>query len=216
VHSSHRRTVRAVRSVVVAILTTVAAVSFTPNSVAADDYGYSNLDGNGPVPVPDSQDHWFCFASVPEAAHRTIIRGSMSFLDDSTNMYDVESSSCGASTDVWFRTQALASGALGLTTCQSWTYWSVCDRYNVYLEKDAFISVGAACDSSADVIEFNYVHTVRHEIGHTAGLHHVAPYKSVCTGIAGSDAMSSDWVNTNWLFVTYSQHHVNHVNCVCD
>lgn len=140
----------------------------------------------------------------------------MSFLDDATNVYDVESSTCGSSTDIWFYTTTLPTYTLGATSCQSWAFWSVCDRFNVYLENGQFISVGGACGSSSNEIDFNYVHTVRHEIGHTVGLQHDQPLGSLCNSIRGTDAMTSDWVDTDFQWVTYSPHHIAHVNCVCD
>jgi hypothetical protein len=203
---------------VLAALLIVGTCSVThAGQVSADDYGYSNDDGQGPVPLHDSDDHWYCFDSSVSATWREQYRQSMSYLDATTDLYATAAATCGASTDVAFLHVDFSTYALqGMTSCQSWAYWGVCDRNNVYIDPGNTLILTADCGAGADVFTINHIRVTRHELGHTAGLHHTPAVGTLCGTPFGTDAMTSDFtVKLSLGWTAYTQHHRDHIDCVC-
>ncbi|RIK07068.1 MAG: hypothetical protein DCC48_04550, partial [Acidobacteria bacterium] len=64
---------------------------------AEDDYG---VQPGGPGYMPESSDHWYCFAYVVSGS-RQRYHDAMAYLDYGTVMSDHYSSTCASSTDVW-------------------------------------------------------------------------------------------------------------------
>lgn len=204
------------RRLVLAVLAALALVtSISAGTAAADPYGSPN-----PGLYPDSKDHWFCFdASVP-ASERPRISASMSYLDDRTNMYDVYTASCGTSTDVvWvYGSPIIVDGYsyYGYTTCAVWVYepWGVCDQFWVLVDQPLHFARTVACGSSGTVYDLNLITTIRHELGHTAGLSHAAYTGPPCDyQPGGNDAMTSDfYAFVTYDYVDYNGHHRDHIN----
>lgn len=173
---------------------------------SADPFGYPN-----PGYVADGADHWYCYTSAFDSTNRSRAAASMAYLDDTTDMYDVYAgATCGTSTDVvWIRDDAHADPygdpVRGANYCVAWTYFSVCDQYWTVINQLQiyFETLTYAPGDVGPNFEVNMVKTIRHELGHSAGLSHspTAP-----------DAMRSGWVDTNLVWCTYSQHHVGHVD----
>lgn len=197
----------------IALAVAIAIGHGTP--AGADDWGYSNDDGNGPVQVPDSLDHAYCFdASVP-SSRRPVYTGSMAYLDDTTAFSDV-AVSCSSITDVAFYEADLGSGIRGYSPCQKWVTWGVCDRTNVYVNAAEIFRNTGACGGGQPRFDVNLITTIRHEIGHTVGLHHIPAVGALCGPPAGDDAMTSDFTPVSLDWVDYNAHHVAHMNCRCD
>lgn len=170
-------------------------------SVAADDYGYNGNDG---IRFADSADHWYCFtSSVPAGTERNRITGSMQFLDDVTDMYDVAASGCGASTDVaWFHQTPIPEvpGARGMALCVTHSAWGVCDQF--WAKVDG-VQIFSEANGAAN-FDVNMAKTIRHELGHTTGLRHGSS--------TSLRAMVSGPVPTDLYYTTYSAHHIGHIN----
>lgn len=186
----------------------VGGILATGSTARADPFGYPN-----PGFYRDSSDHWFCFnSSVPAGTDRQRIRDSMSYLDDTTVMWDVETSTCGTSTDVvWV--YGGAGGTPGVTTCVRWLAYAACDQFWVEINQPLHYTTTGQCGGGATMYDINMIQTVRHELGHTTGLSHLDPDLSLCTGYAGDDAMTSDFIGYITLdFTDYNTHHRNHVD----
>lgn len=120
----------------------------------------------------------------------------MSLLDDTTVMYDQYTGTCGTATDVvWVRDDAHAdpygNPVRGANYCVRWSYWSVCDQYWTVVNQLEIFYNSATYSPGSDLganFEINMIKTIRHELGHSAGVSH-----SPTT----SDAMRSGWVSTN-------------------
>lgn len=198
---------------VLAVAVAVTAIAVATEKVSADAYGYPN-----PGYVHDSLDHWYCFDST-FVNNRAYVNDAMGYLDATTNLYDVYTPTCGTSTDaVWINVDL--GGPLGYTPCVRWVNQAthVCDQFWVIIDEAAHWDAVAYCGGDANQLVGNYVISVRHELGHTAGLSHFAPYGAICGDVnpLANDAMVSDWVTGNpWPYVVYSTHHIGHVNCKC-
>lgn len=187
----------------------------------ADDYGYPG--GTSPLRYPDSADHWYCFRNVASGTDQNRIHTAMGILDSQTEMYDVYTATCGTSTDAawefvgWCQIPGGSGCPLGRTVCEQHVFWGVCDRFGVYIDATThyFSAIDWVNAHGGDVgysFNVNLNMSVCHELGHSAGLHHITgpldpPVR--CMNSAWI-APTNGWEELN--YVMYSDHHVWHIN----
>lgn len=170
--------------------------------VHADAFGTNTTDTG---PFADSALHTYCDAglistSVDNAA------SAMAYLDSATDMSD-SSEACQASTDVWFDSTNLPSPTRGQNTCVTLN-GSVCTSADVLVDENQI-------DSDEGSFDHNLNKTLRHEVGHSVGLSHYAgtaenPEESPVAGT--DDSMIGGGVDDDGLWITYTQHHRDHIN----
>mgnify|MGYP001302668969 CR=1 FL=1 len=183
----------------------VAAMATSIQPASGTPFG---VDPGGPGYLPDSQDHWFCFdGSSPTGTEANRFYSGMEYLDSSTLMYDVASSYCGSATDVIFRYQsplAEAPGARGYAPCRVRTGYAnlFCEQGDVIVDVPQIWLDAGGWSGDPNTFELNIHKTVRHEIGHTAGLGHSS----------GVHALESGHVPYNWGYLAYLAHDICHIN----
>lgn len=147
---------------------------------------------------------WYCFdSSVPAspASERDRFHAGMVHLDSTTALYDVYTPTCGSSTDIVFHYDGLTT-AYGVAECQLRTgmFGEQCDRWDVKI--DLLLIAG---DTVGTFYEFNMHHMIRHEIGHTAGIHHPDP--------TGKHAMSVRLNDYDLNYLNWPSHEITcHIN----
>lgn len=189
--------------VLVALFAPTAAFSGT---AAAHPFG---VDSGGPGYVADGADHWFCFSSsLPNDGSRSMYYDAMAYLDERTDIYDMDAGSCGSATDVVYirNDNLMVNGApvRGFAPCMYYLIYAFCDQAWAGINYAA-IANDSAVFAPGDFNNYiiNAVKTVRHETGHTVGLSHQSY----------DDAMTSGWVDNNfWAWWVYSDHNRDHVN----
>lgn len=140
------------------------------------DWGYTG--GSDPIRAPDSRDHWHCKTHYP--IEHQLLNSAMTQLDAQTVLSRNDSSSCGSSTDVvWVKTALCGirnCGAYGKTICVSHAYWGVCDQFWVLIDQPLhYVQALTRPDAASNPGHWYSVNiqlTMRHELGHSAGLHH--------------------------------------------
>ena len=197
-------------TVLLVVLVSVAVLA--PSPASADEYGYPG--GTSPLRYPDSADHWECkHSSVPSGSLGDLDTAT-DLLDTQTVMTDYHAGACASSTDVvWIAVGwGDLDGSLGRTVCVSHVYWGVCDVFWVMFDQTShfIIAQNVGGDIGANY-NLNLNITYRHELGHSAGLHHVTGSLS-----PGPGAMNSAWVNPDvvsnwWAYLVYGDHHVSHI-----
>ncbi|MBV6508020.1 MAG: hypothetical protein JJLCMIEE_01079 [Acidimicrobiales bacterium] len=188
----------------------LAAVAVLAGSVgtagAEDDYG---VQPGGPGYMPDSSDHWYCFAYAPSAS-RQRYHDAMAYLDYGTVMSDHYSSTCASSTDVWVYEISPIPGAYGYrgwAPCVDTTGllgW-FCEAGNLFVDPVVIWLQALAAGGGPLDLELNLNKTIRHETGHTAGLAHFT------LGTRPNSAMARLHVPFNFAFLAYSPHEVCHI-----
>lgn len=148
----------------------------------------------------DSPDHWYCIlASIP-SGDRWRFDQAMRTLDTQTDMWDVQTSACGASTDIVYYHEVNAPWR-GTSMCVGWT-WIVCDQYWVAV---SYAQIAADPGTAGYSVSLNK--TIAHETGHTAGLSH----NSTTTSAMRSGPIP-DLGAWNFVWGLYEPHHVSHIN----
>lgn len=190
--------------------------SAPPAAYADSPYDYGYTGGDDRNRQPDSRDHWHCKNYFD--IHQDWLNSAMSQLDAQTVMYRQDSSSCGSLTDVvWIKTalNAIAGGQLvGRSTCASHVSWGVCEQFWIEIDQPLHYVLAFSLGPSdpGAWYDLNLTQTLRHELGHSAGLHH---------GPAGDlnptwGAMIVAWIpngNPNWLiYLAYQTFQVNLIN----
>ncbi|MBV6507411.1 MAG: hypothetical protein JJLCMIEE_00456 [Acidimicrobiales bacterium] len=190
----------------------LAAVAVLAGSVgtagAEDDYG---VQPGGPGYMPDSSDHWYCFAYVASGS-RQRYHDAMAYLDYGTVMTDHYSSTCGPSTDVWsYEISPIPNAPVeyprGYAPCMVRTglFGWFCEAGNLEIDPVVIWLETLAAGGGAWDLELNLNKTIRHETGHTAGLAHFE------LGSRPNSAMASGHVPLNFAFLAYSPHEVCHI-----
>ena len=192
---------RTVRLLLAAVIAVSAASVSASAGAGPTDYGYTG--GSDPVRAPDSTDHWHCKDEF--GIHHSYLNSAMQQLDDQTVMDRYDAGSCGSATDVvWVKTVlgGIDGGATeAKTVCVSHVSWGVCDQHWVLIDQPS-IYARAFTDGSSDPGHWyavNIQKTMRHELGHTAGLHH-------STGSLNSTYQvmnTADVPNSNSSWLTY-------------
>lgn len=144
----------------------------------------------------------------------------MSYLDDRTVMSDSEMA-CNSSTDAVFiiNNSLNYNGApiLGQTACARLISpgSQYCDASWVVINDAEHWRITSVCHGDPDQLTFNYVLSVRHELGHTVGLAHTGAVGPTCgPPYNGTDTMISDWVTsgTTLSLLAYNDHHKAHID----
>lgn len=191
----------------------------------APPYGYQG--GSDPIRFPDGADHWYCMLPGMSPETQADLRSAMQNLDGQTEMYDVDAGpTCATSTDVvWVAAEwGAIDGAYGRYQCVSHSYWGVCDQAWVMFDQTAhFISAIQYNQTYGDDIgsayELNLNITYRHELGHSAGLHH---YQTNQGANPAYGAMVSAWVRPigslarQLQFLAYNATQVQQINNFID
>jgi hypothetical protein len=194
-----------------AFVITLAALTtniLVPARANADPFGGQ---AGGYPDVADGQDHWYCFHSSVAAGDQSRFHSAMQTLDSQTDLYDVYTATCGASTDIIFMSNPNLT-ARGIAVC--WTYISgnICDQFWVGYNTTV-IAADVGANSAGFSINFNK--TICHETGHTTGLSH-GVINDPEGDSGGNDCMVSGDVYDagfyNFVWTAYSGHHVTHVN----
>ncbi len=170
-------------------------------TVLADPYGWPN-----PGYTPDGYDHGDCYSSVP-SADQFYMAEAMEYLDSRTNLYNYHSSTCGDSTDVVWVPSDLP-GSRGAAVCARWASYEyrVCDQFWLQYDTAQIYSETLTYNTDGDNggnFYANFRKTLRHELGHSVGLSHSNDR---------GDAMETGWVPTQLRYVTYDDHHRDHIN----
>ena len=138
----------------------------------------------------------------------------MEYVDARTKLYDQFSgANCSSHTDVvYVEGDGGAAGRRGYTVCVYGGTGS-CDQFWVVTDVPEIFTQTVDHGGDGDNYTVNLVKTIRHETGHTIGLNNDGQY-SYDTSLLPSwaDAMVSGWVDTNLLWMSYSDHHVSHIN----
>jgi hypothetical protein len=188
---------------VVLVVGTALVALGVPSGAGADPFGG---EAGGYPWRADSADHWYCYYNIA-AGNRGPYDAAMANLDSQTDMYDVYTPTCGASTDIMYLNNPnLGSGVFGVALCVSLQTGSntVCDAYWVATnlwEYVYFLGPGLA---PADV---HVNQDIRHETGHTAGLTH-----SNTSVSAMRSGLLPDLGGYNFVWGLYEAHHVTHIN----
>jgi len=175
-----------------------------------NDWGY--IGGSHPIRAPDSRDHWACKNGSVNLGERAHLDAALDQLASQTVMTAHQSSTCGSATDVvWIATgQDGIDGALGRAVCVKHASWGVCEQFWVFYDPAMhFLAAFDQCSSDqcvADSYRLNLILTYRHELGHTAGLHHYVGLLSRPYG-----TMNSSWLprgHPDWLwYLVYGDIH---------
>jgi hypothetical protein len=198
-------------AVVAGVLLLIGGLVLGTSAASAHGYGYS---GTG-LYLPDSSDDWYCFFNnIPDAQpyHDAEI-----YLDSATEMYRVYTSTCGPSTDKMFLrndslTDPSGNPARGVAQCVNANVF-VCDAFWVAVNYVEIWSNTVSRGGDGDNFNFNVNKTIRHEVGHTAGMWHTPALgtQTPC-GADVTDTMVQGWVATSLPYLLYNNHHICHVN----
>ncbi len=174
----------------VAVAIGVLACLAAAGPATADDYATGNAATGTGYPA-DGATHDYCFYNVSYIPSlSTPVTNAMANLDAQTDMTDLYHSLCPAGTDVlisWVGSATLGSSVLGSTQCLALDSVGRCNQSRVLLNQDLLTTAATRQKTAC------------HEIGHTAGLSHGSTY--------GGCMISG--LSTN---ITYSSHHVAHIN----
>lgn len=170
--------------------------------------------------LADSLDHWYCFSPNIPLGDVPSYMGSMSYLDDTTDLYDVFTSTCGNATDIVYAlnnglTAPSGGPSRGVAVCATVGGLGTCDQFWVVINNAAILvdtSIEVPPSEQSLNYSVNLVKTIRHETGHTTGLQHGGTSGICSSPSAPCDAMVTGWVPTNVLWGTYGGHHVGHIN----
>lgn len=192
----------------IAFAVVLGSIMLVPAPSVGAHTNYPNL------PFPDDTQHNYCFHSSVYSGHYIRINDAMSYLDSVTDMYDVNHRfNCASWVDVRWMETDLPSGIFEYIPCVLFSGWPVCDSYDVQLDGGEHFAASITCTGTWDQVEYNWVISIRHELGHTVALPHELLSGTLCTGQNGTDAMISDWViSFSWAYVTYNSHNTGHVN----
>lgn len=208
---SLRGSARRGSAVLLGALILIAGVLVNHAPASAHGYGFS---GTG-LYLPDSADDWYCFYNnLPDVQP---YHDAEVYLDSATDMYRVYASTCGPSTDKMFlRNDALTDSAgnpvRGIAQCVSASTF-VCDAFWVAVNYAEIWANTVAHGGDANNLNLNISKTIRHELGHAAGMWHtpVAGSQAPC-GADVTDTMVQGWVPTSFTYLVYNSHHICHVN----
>lgn len=197
-------------------LTLALSIAVAPPA-AADWYQYGYTGGSDPIRFPDGNDHWYCKNYFDQ--HHEWIDAAMSQLDSQTDMYDVGSSSCSSSTDVvWVKTELngiFGGEAVGAAECVAHVTWGVCDQYWLMIDQPQhfFAAYTNGGSDPGNWYSVNLQQTMRHELGHTAGLHHLSASGGLNPTVG---AMISAWIPNGtsgwWAYFIYAPFQVGFIN----
>lgn len=186
------------RAVVAAVVVTAWLLpAAAASSEGPTSYGYTG--GVDPVRAPDSRDHWHCKDNFD--VNQDWLDSAMTQLDSQTVMSRHDAASCGSATDVvWVKTalNGLSGGAsTGRATCVSHVAWGVCEQFWVQIDQPKHFVLAASEGGSnpSGWYSVNLQATMRHELGHTAGLHH---YDGELDSAYG--AMNSSWIPNGYSY----------------
>lgn len=203
------RTFPARATIVVGVLLAVALAPRTPVAAeSAFDWGYTG--GSDPNRAPDSRDHWHCKTNF--GLHHDWLNSAMEQLDVQTVMYRQDASSCGSSTDVvWVQTAlgGIDGGEyVAKTTCVDHVSWGVCDQFWVLIDQPWYYAAAFTYGSSDPGTWYarNLQARMRHEVGHTAGLHHWGG--SLTSGFGAMNSATIPNGTSGWLtYLAYASFH---------
>lgn len=163
---------------------------------------------------PDSWTREYCFGNVP-AADAGLYHSAMASLDSTTSM-TVVGTGCTATTDIaWFQQDIAEAGVRGVSWCvdgslvvAQWTplvrrcgqFWSVVDVPEIAAQS---VAANLGADTLPNIAT-NWHKTIRHELGHTAGLNHFND--------PAWQAMVSGRCATSLVFLDWRDDHKNHIN----
>lgn len=143
----------------------------------------------------------------------------MAYLDSRTIMSDAYTSQCtddGIATDVaWIKDGTYNSTEpLGYAPCVHYQSSTVCDGFWAIIYQAGHYVVTGDCNGGGDMYERNMKVSMRHELGHTVGLHHYPPTNGLCEAPFGTDAMVSDWIPRGYTneFYDYNSTHKGEVD----
>ncbi|MFI6393703.1 hypothetical protein [Nonomuraea sp. NPDC050540] len=204
-----------------AILAGAGILAILPTSSAyADPWPFDGIP-------PDKSNHSYCYTTSVDAQLKSYTPGAMNYLADATTIpavtlhtpCDTQNSNGDGSpaTDVaWFK--IWVDGSYGEAPCKIRTASdnSICDQ--------RFAKINSSTINAAPNPHNQFIKTVCHELGHTAGLDHYSPLAQFpeFPGASGQpqDCMASGEVNAianrynpaaSWIW-TYNQHHINDAN----
>lgn len=159
--------------------------------VHGDDFGTGPPDTGW---FADGSGHSFCLTTGFNMGD--VARFAMDdSLDADTDMHDIEDSSCGSETDVWFFEGDLPTGTRGQYICQI-RNGVVCISADVTLDK-----------AEIDIGSFDWEDrrkTACHEVGHSVGLQH-GDGKFDCMINGEIPDQGAEWRH-------YSGHHIGHID----
>ena len=101
---------------------------------------------------------------------------------------------------------------LGQVICISFVSSGVCGNGWVLIDQAGHYVVTGACGGGQPVYDVNMQLSMRHELGHIAGLSHTGATTTCGPPTAGDDAMVSDWSPASLLWLDYNPHHIGHVD----
>ena len=193
-------------------LSFLLAVAAVPATTAGADspYDWGYTGGSDPSRAPDSRDHWHCKTYFD--IHHDWLNSAVEQLDGQTVMDRYDASSCGTSTDVvWIKSEldGIDGGEYrARSLCATHVSWGVCDQFWTQVDQPWFY-VAAFSQGASDPSDWysrNIQMAMRHEIGHTAGLHHYTGSLSSTYGVMNTVLVPNG--TPGWLgYLAYKAFH---------
>lgn len=197
-----------------AILTAIAA-TVSPVSLMANTWPFDGM-------YPDKSTHSWCYHSSAGSTLRSYIPGAMNYLYNSTTIPGIpQHATCDTqnsnqdgdpATDVVWR-QGSLNGQFGTAPCfvETASNSTHCDQRQ--------ITIGVNNIENSDYPHQQYIKTVCHELGHTAGFDHYAgfanppaiPPGGVLDCMVSGDVKYASNPTGSWIW-QYNSHHLSHAN----